>query len=132
MRDRTENLGYRSAIAYARQHILKVDRLLVDDVAWSALIDAGFARQRVVWMYKLDLDPAVQCRYPDGWRDFDYILRSQVVTIGAKTLPQTQAALEHAHAVAIFGTGPTAITIMRIPPSPKRIYTPTKGCAALP
>ena len=28
----------------------------------------------VIWFYKLDLDPAVAERLPDGWRDVDYIV----------------------------------------------------------
>lgn len=128
-----ENASYRGAIAYVLTHVPRADRLLVDDVAWMGLIDGGYPRQRVVWMYKLDLDPAVQCRYRDGWRDFDYILRSGVVIQGSRTLPQTRAALAHAHVVAAFGSGPTAISVMHIDgASPHRSSTPAHDCAAIP
>ena len=39
---------------------------------------AGFARDNVIWFYKIDTDGAVQAQSPNGWRDSDYLFDDRV------------------------------------------------------
>ena len=59
----------------AREHAPRNSRILVDATIWTDLVDRGFNRHRIVWFYKLDLDPSVTTPW---WR-FDYVVRSDLL-----------------------------------------------------
>src|SRR5206468_4021971 len=65
----------RLAVTWLSEHANRNSRLLVDDTIWTDLVERGFQRQRTVWFYKLDLDPAVRLR----WSRFDYVVRSNLL-----------------------------------------------------
>ena len=80
---------------------------------WLDLVEGGFERDHVVWMYKLRRDPAVDCRYPDGWRDFDYIVVTPVMRALKLDLPAAFTGLK-SHVVTTYGSGTDRYTILRI------------------
>src|SRR5918994_1376223 len=43
--------------------------ILVDDAIWVDLVRDDRPASRVVWFWKLDRDPEIRARYPDGWRN---------------------------------------------------------------
>jgi hypothetical protein len=86
----------------------------VDDALWVDLVRAGFARQNVIWYYKLSTDSAVAKQNPQGWRDTDYIVTTQSVTIGATQLPGIRAAIRASVPVAVFGEGGEQVVVRRI------------------
>jgi hypothetical protein len=67
----SDNTRYAAAAGWLRERasIEPHARVVIDDVLWLDAIEAGFDRERVIWFYKLDLDPAVSATLPDGWRD---------------------------------------------------------------
>ena len=95
-------------------NVSRSDRLLVDDALWVDLVRAGFARQNVIWYYKLSTDSAVAKQNPQGWRDTDYIVTTQSVTIGATQLPGIRAAIRASVPVAVFGEGGEQVVVRRI------------------
>lgn len=95
-------------------NVSRSDRLLVDDALWVDLVRAGFPRQNVIWYYKLSTDSAVARQNPAGWRDTDYVVTTQSVTIGATQLPGIQAALRASAPVAVFGEGGEQVVVRRI------------------
>jgi len=89
-------------------------RVVLDDVLWLDAVDAGFTRERVIWFYKLDLDPAVISTLPRGWRDVDYLVSSPAIRADPAGLPTVATLLERSTVVTTFGTGADRIEIRRI------------------
>jgi hypothetical protein len=98
-------------------------RLIVPDEYWITLIQHGFDRRpvpggffsrTVVVYWPLDYDPAVKQRFPDGWRDFDYIVSTQAVRSTLRLTPTTARALDHSVVIAQFGHGDQRIEVRAI------------------
>jgi len=106
----------RDAEAWVEQNVPKDSRLIVDDAMWVDLVQAGYARDNVIWYYKLDTDPAVQALSPNGWRDSDYV----ITTDSMRTFPNTgdgiNQAIGNSVVVASYGTGNQQVDIRRIDP----------------
>ena len=94
--------------------------ILVDDSLWVDLVRSGRPPARVVWFFKLDNDPEIKARYPDGWRQFGYVVSTAGVRGSFYTLPSIAAALEHGAVVASFGTGDDQVQIVRVQPDRRR------------
>jgi hypothetical protein len=99
------------------------ERVIVGDEFWVYLVEHGFDHQPVrggffsrtiVVYWPLDYDPAVQRRFPGGWRDFDYIVSTEAVRVTTELTPTTRQALEHSHVVAQFGRGDHRIEVRAI------------------
>ena len=73
-----------------------------------------FEQERVIWFYKLDLDPGVMESLPGGWRDVDYLIASPAIRADPNVLPSVGALLTHSDVVASFGTGDDRIEIRKI------------------
>jgi 4-amino-4-deoxy-L-arabinose transferase-like glycosyltransferase len=110
------NSGYAAAADWLRTRV--PDRgsatVVTDDVLWIDLVDAGFQRERVIWFYKLDLDPAVRAQLPHGWRDVDYVLSTPAIRQDPESLPTVNVLLRHSATVASFGTGADRIEVRRV------------------
>jgi hypothetical protein len=98
-------------------------RVIVGDEYWLYLIEHGFDQhpmpggffsRTVVVYWPLDYDPAVKRRFPDGWRDFDYVVSNQAVRSTLRLTPTTARALDHSHVVAQFGHGDQRIEVRAI------------------
>jgi hypothetical protein len=100
--DDTRN--YRAAEHWIATHVTLDDVILADNTIWIDLVQQGYSRDRVIWFYKLDLDPAIQRRYPGGWQDVDFVVESSLLASATSSqLPLTLAAVTNSHVVAIFG-----------------------------
>jgi hypothetical protein len=104
-------------------HVGHDKRLIVDDVFWIYLIDHGFDAHRmsggffsrtVVSFWPLDYDPAVKRHFPDGWRDFDYIVSTDGIRAAGQHTPSAVQAINHSRVVARFGSGNALIEIRAI------------------
>lgn len=107
---------YLAAQHWVVRHVSRHDRLLVGDSLWVDMVQAGFPANQVVWYSKLSSDPAVERRFPRGWRDFQYIvwsnsLRGSVGTPGYSWLAQAKS---HSTRVAGWGQGATAVEVLRV------------------
>jgi cellulose synthase/poly-beta-1,6-N-acetylglucosamine synthase-like glycosyltransferase len=113
----------RAAERWVAQNIGHDRRLIVPDEYWIYLIQhgfdehpmpGGFFSRTVVVYWPLDYDPAVKKSFPDGWRDFDYIVSTQAVRSTLRLTPTTAEALEHSRVVRQFGKGVQRIEIRAI------------------
>ncbi|GAA0956752.1 glycosyltransferase family 39 protein [Frigoribacterium faeni] len=104
----------RDAQGWISDNVPKDSRLLVDDAMWVDLVDDGFARDNVIWFYKLDTDGAVQAQSPNGWRDSDFIVTTESVRTSGGSSAGIQSALDNSSVVASFGTGDQTVDIRRI------------------
>jgi 4-amino-4-deoxy-L-arabinose transferase-like glycosyltransferase len=111
-----DNAGYRAAAAWLRTVV--PDRpgttVVVDDVLWLDCVRTGYRPDKVIWFYKLDLDPAVAARLPHGWADVDYIVSTPAVRQDPNTLPTVSALLRHSTVVASFGPDDGRVEIRRV------------------
>jgi glycosyltransferase XagB len=116
----------RAAEQWLVTHVRHDQRLIVTDDFWLYLIEhgfdshpvkGGFNSPTVVSYWPLDKDPAVRRFFPNGWREFDYIVSTQAMRVTAIYTPSTQAALAQSRAVARFGRGPDRIEVRAITPA---------------
>jgi hypothetical protein len=91
--------------------------ILVDDAIWVDLVRDGRPASRVVWFWKLDRDPEIRARYPDGWRDFDYVVSTIAVRLSLEQLPEISAAINNGKVVASFGEGGDQVQVLRVQPA---------------
>lgn len=94
---------YRAAETWLLANTNHREALLVDNTVWLDLIQHGYSRTNVVWFSRLDLDPAVQAKYPGGWRAMDYVVVTPIMEATQKQYPQTRSAIAHGNQVAEFG-----------------------------
>ena len=106
----------RSAETWAITNIPHTNRVIVDDAMWVDLVKAGWSRDNVVWYYKVDTDPAVRAKSPQGWKDSDYVITTNSMRSSPNSLPQVKKAIANSVVVATFGTGIQAVDIRRITP----------------
>jgi len=113
----------RAAERWLVENIGHDKRVIVGDEFWIHLVEHGFDRRpvrggffsrTVVVYWPLDYDPAVQRRFPHGWREFDYIVSTEAVRATTEETPTTRRALEHSHVVAQFGRGAQRIEVRAI------------------
>jgi hypothetical protein len=104
-------------------HLPRNKRVIVDDEYWMFLIQhgyndrpmrGGFFSDTVVSYWPLDYDPAVKRTFPQGWRDFDYLVLTQAILVTVTNTPTAAAAIRHSRVVASFGQGTSTIQIREI------------------
>jgi hypothetical protein len=108
------------AEAWVAANVPQSSVVLADDVTWVALVDGDvIPRDRALWFYKLDTDPAVRDTLPGGWRDVDYVVATDQLRnaiAGDPTLRQAATALEKSQLVATFGDGDGRVEIRKVTP----------------
>jgi len=109
----------RAAEQWVDTNLARNQRLLVGDAAWVDLYRAGWARDDLVSSAALGVDPAVNGRYPGGWKDFDYIVATPSMRSSGSGAEAATRAIANSRAVASFGSGATAVQVRRIEPQGK-------------
>ncbi|HET9242588.1 MAG TPA: GtrA family protein [Gaiella sp.] len=104
----------RAAERWLRANVDRDAALIVDNTIWLDLVLDGYDRDRLIWYYKLDLDPGVGDDFGRGWRDFDYIVSTETMRSTPYLVPTVKGALDHSRVAASFGSGPTKVEIRRI------------------
>lgn len=108
------DLPMQQAEQWVGDNVSKSSRLLVDDAMWVDLVEGGFARNNVVWYYKLDTDGAVERQSPNGWKDSDYVITTDSMRTGGNSSSDIRQAIENSTAVATFGSGDQQVEVRRI------------------
>ncbi|WP_436533645.1 ArnT family glycosyltransferase [Actinoplanes sp. HUAS TT8] len=111
-----DNAGYAAAADYLRTAVIdrKDTTVVVDDVLWLDCVNAGYQQEKVIWFYKLDLDPAVKATLPNGWHDVDYIVSTPALRQDPGALPTVNTLLANSSVVAAFGPDEGRIEVRRI------------------
>ncbi|WP_186317744.1 glycosyltransferase family 39 protein [Curtobacterium sp. 9128] len=102
------------AETWINDNVDKRSRMLVDDAMWVDLVNDGFARNNVVWYYKLDTDGAVERQSPNGWKDSDYVVTTDSMRTGGNSSPDVRRAIQNSTTVASFGTGNQQVDVRQI------------------
>ncbi len=97
---------YRQAEQWIEARVKPGEPIVVDNVVWMDLVAHGYPMDTTVWFTKLDLDPSVAANFPDGWRDFEYVVSTPVLRATLSDYPSVAPsvadALSHSHLVAAF------------------------------
>ena len=108
----------RAAEAWVEIHVPRTDTLLVDDNLWIDLVDDGYRKDNVVWFWELDSDPDVERRFPEGWRQIDYVVVTDTVIVNVEAvptgIPSVVEAIAHSTAMASFGAGPDVVQVRKV------------------
>jgi glycosyltransferase XagB len=116
----------RAAEAWLVGNVRHEQPIIVSDDFWIYLIEHGFDSRtaegglnsrKVVSYWPLDFDPAVKRLFPNGWRDFDYVVSTGAMRVTATYTPTTAQALQHSRVVARFGSGGGRIEVRAIMPT---------------
>ena len=116
----------RAAEAWLVANVGRKQPIIVSDDFWIYLIEHGFDSRtaegglnsrKVVSYWPLDFDPAVKRLFPNGWRDFDYVISTGAMRVTAIYTPTTAQALQHSRVVARFGSGGGRIEVRAITPT---------------
>jgi hypothetical protein len=113
-----QDAPFRQAEAWIAANVPDEARLLVDDALWVDLVERGYRPGQVIWFYKLDTDPDIQGRYPQGWREFDYLVSTATLRSFPDSLPQAREAQRRSRVVATFGRGTQRVEIRKVQGSP--------------
>jgi hypothetical protein len=117
MMDVDANRPTAQAVSWVEAHVSRKVPILVDDSIWLDLVHAGWSPTRgVVWNVKLDLDSEVAHRFPEGWREFGYLVDTNMLNATAISQPNTWAFMRHSSVVASFGSGINSVRILKILP----------------
>ncbi len=106
----------RQAESWVETNIPKDSRLIVDDSMWVDLVRSGFARDNVIWFYKLDSDTAIEKQNPNSWRDSDYVITTKSMT-SSPNAASADSAIASSTIVASFGTGDQRVEVRKIEPN---------------
>jgi glycosyltransferase XagB len=113
----------RTAEQWVVDHLPRDKRVIVDDEFWIYLIDhgyndqpmrGGFFSNTVISYWPLDYDPAVKRTFPQGWRDFNYIVVTQAIVDTLTNTPTAAEAIKHSRVVASFGQGVHTVQVREI------------------
>lgn len=87
--------------------------IITDDVIWTDLKMAGF--KSPIWMYKVDLDPAINKQYlPDGWRSIRYVVSRQLPEHMYAQMPTLVEAMRHSDVIRTFGSGEPQMKVWKV------------------
>jgi len=106
---------YGGSSAWLLKHVPPGSRLLVDNVTWTDLVQAGYPQRDLVWFTKPDTDADVD-RVIRSWRDIDYVVSSDIMRRSQQAAPTLRDALAKSTTVAAFGSGSNEILIRKVHP----------------
>jgi len=113
---RQPDSSLRSAEQWVDSNLDRDQRLIVGDALWVDLYRAGWARDDLVSSAAIGSDPAVDGRYPRGWKDFDYVVATTAMRDSGSGSVAATRAIANSRAVASFGSGAAAVQVRRIEP----------------
>ncbi len=98
-----DSVGSDTATRWFLAHEPRHAVVLTDDNIWTDLVLAG-QRPDPVWLFKLDLDPAVKSRI-GGWQGIDYTIMGRLIPSDMSTMPTVVQVLKHSVIVKTFSDG---------------------------
>ena len=106
---------YLDSTAWIEANVPRTATLLVDDVTWTSLLQAGYPQDRLIWFTKPNVDPEVDQRVP-SYRSVDYVINSDIMRTSRQTSGTVRDALTHSTAVASWGSGSNQIVVRKVGP----------------
>lgn len=104
----------REAESWIVANIPDDSRLIVDDVMWVDLVEAGFHPERVVSYGALDMDPDLGPAAPGGWRDYQLLVATSSLRSLGNPYVEARTATRHSISVADFGSDQHRVQVRSI------------------
>lgn len=98
--------------SWIKKNVPKDAHIVVDDNLWIDAKQDGY--NRMDWLYKIDLDPAVRVNYPDADNSIDYIVIDRLPESLLKGLPLVHKAKAHSKVVFQVGNDDVQYTIYKV------------------
>jgi hypothetical protein len=98
--------------AWIEKNVPKDAHIVVDDNLWVDAKQDGY--NRMDWLYKIDLDPAVRINYPDADNSIDYIVIDRLPESLLRGLPLIHKAKSHSKIVFQAGNDDVQYTIYKV------------------
>lgn len=104
----------KAAVDWVGTHVPHQAQVVTESKLWLDLRNRGFDAPEVIWLYKLDTDPAVSNKLGGG-QNIDYVVVSKVVLLSKDntSYPTLLKVAANSVPIASFGTGDDQILIMR-------------------
>lgn len=106
---------YLDSTAWIEANVPHSATLLVDDVTWTSLLQAGYPANNLIWFTKPNADPAVDQRVP-SWRSVHYVISSDIMRTSRENGGTVRDAVAHSVPVASWGSGSNEIEIRKVGP----------------
>ncbi|GAB2932711.1 hypothetical protein GCM10027047_31330 [Rhodococcus aerolatus] len=104
---------YLDSTAWIEAKVPRGATLLVDNVTWTSLVEAGYPEDDLIWFTKPDADSAVDVRVPD-YRAIDYVVASDIMRTSRQNGGTVQDALRNATPVASWGAGSNEVVVGKV------------------
>ena len=104
---------YLDSTAWIEANVPRSATLLVDNVTWTSLLQAGYPQDNLIWFTKPNVDLEVDQRVP-SWRSVDYVVTSDIMRTSQQTGGTVQDAVAHSTPVASWGSGANEIVIRKV------------------
>lgn len=113
-RQLTENAAasQEETIAWVERELPREATIITEGELWLDIVNRGFENSQVVWIYKVDTDPAVRSVY--SRTGVDFLLLNQVTIDQRQEYPTVNELLNRVTVVATFGEGVNKIVIMKV------------------
>jgi hypothetical protein len=98
-----DSAGSAQATQWFLDHEPRNSVVLTDDNIWTDLVLRGQTAEPI-WLFKLDLDPAVKARV-GGWQGIDYAILGPLTPTDLRALPTVALVLDHSVVVKSFSNG---------------------------
>ncbi|MEM9132843.1 MAG: glycosyltransferase [Actinomycetota bacterium] len=108
LRSAAPDAGITGAQDWLEANVDPTASVVVEDTIWLDLVHAGFEPDKVIWFFKVDLDPAVKA----GPDNVDYVVLHNYLAEEAR--PILADILDHSEIVATFGQGIGEVSVWRV------------------
>ena len=123
---RTVVAAQEQALAYVTARAATQDNILTDDAFWTDLVRAGHGSVTNPWSgaisyYQFDLDASSSAaNLPHAWQDISWVVLTDAMQENIKNLGLVKlgVTLQHATAVATFGSGDAMVQILKVQATP--------------
>jgi hypothetical protein len=105
---------YRATSEWLIKNTKLDDNIISDNVVWMELILDGHDLDSTIWHYKFDLDSEVVDRYPEGYKQMDYVVVSPVMRATGYLVPRVEETIAHSQVIQSYGGGQAVIEIRRV------------------
>lgn len=102
------------ALVWVENELPRDAVVITEGELWLDIVDRGYSNTQVVWIYKVDTDPAVRVSYTKT--GIDYLLLNRETINQSDNYPTVSELLKRASVAATFGQDSSQIVALKVAP----------------